>query len=278
MVVSRNLPLMSVCTSPTRLKNLSGDEEVAGTVRYCLVILVESGNCYWYCFHRVTSEGLCDCVTSWTCMYAWRWVSPSTEDTSKSMDTVIIPKTSSKSLRCLTCPSESFTSPWVDYIYDTTSRILITSTCFTTATTVIMCSGSFPDHVFWTWQMSESLPRVVLGVRKTTTSDEEFKIIVFSPSFVLHYINEVLWLVSLGHLKYVHTGVYHSWFHTCGGLTHTLSTPGLTKLDVSLKDFIPTSSESVLPLLPLSPSGPLPYSFFHYSSPLLQWVVRKTKK
>ena len=31
MVVSRSLPHKSVCTSPTRLKNLSGDAEVAGT-------------------------------------------------------------------------------------------------------------------------------------------------------------------------------------------------------------------------------------------------------
>ena len=58
--------------------------------------------------------------------------------------------------------------------------------------------------------MSERLPGVVLGVRKATPFDEEFKIIVFSPSFVLHHINEVLRLVSLGHLKYVHTSVYHS--------------------------------------------------------------------
>jgi hypothetical protein len=43
-----------------------------------------------------------------------------------------------------------------------------------------------------------------LGVRKTTPPDEEFKIIVFSSSFVLHYINEVLfthypekWIVSV---------------------------------------------------------------------------------
>jgi hypothetical protein len=35
MVVSRSLPHKSVCTSPTRLKNLSGDTEVSGTVRYC---------------------------------------------------------------------------------------------------------------------------------------------------------------------------------------------------------------------------------------------------
>jgi hypothetical protein len=38
LVVSRRLTHKSVCTSPTRLKNLSGDTEVAGTTRYCLVI------------------------------------------------------------------------------------------------------------------------------------------------------------------------------------------------------------------------------------------------
>ncbi len=86
------------------------------------------------------------------------------------------------------------------------------------------------QNVFWTWQMIEKLPRVVLGVRKTTTPDEELKIIVFSPAFVLHYINEVLRLVSLGHLKYVHTGAYHSWLRTCGALTHTLSTRGRRRL------------------------------------------------
>ena len=64
-------------------------------------------------------------------------------------------------------------------------------------------------------------------VRHKTPHDEEFKIIVFSPSFVLHYINEVLWLVSLGRLKYVHTAPYRSRFRTCGVPTHTLSTRGL---------------------------------------------------
>jgi hypothetical protein len=33
--------------------------------------------------------------------------------------------------------------------------------------------------------MNERLPRVVLGVRKVTSPDEEFKIVVFGPSFVL---------------------------------------------------------------------------------------------
>ena len=70
------------------------------------------------------------------------------------------------------------------------------------------------------------------GVRKTTSPDEEFKIIVFSPSFVLHYINEVLRLVFPGRLKDVripvcHIDAYHS---TCGLLTHTLSTHGLRLL------------------------------------------------
>jgi hypothetical protein len=50
----------------------------------------------------------------------------------------------------------------------------------------------------------------MLGVRKATPPDEELKIIVFIPSFVLHLINAVLRLVPLGRLKYVHTGVYRS--------------------------------------------------------------------
>ena len=58
--------------------------------------------------------------------------------------------------------------------------------------------------------MNDRIPRIVLGVRKATTPDEEFKIIVFSPSFVLHYINEELRLVSIERLIHVHTGVYHS--------------------------------------------------------------------
>ena len=44
MVVSRRSPQKSVCTSPTRLKNLLGDTEVSGTVRYCLVIRDKSRN------------------------------------------------------------------------------------------------------------------------------------------------------------------------------------------------------------------------------------------
>ena len=58
--------------------------------------------------------------------------------------------------------------------------------------------------------MMKRLPRVVLGVRKSTSTDEELKIIPFSPSFVLHLINEVLWFVALGRLEYVHTGAYGS--------------------------------------------------------------------
>ncbi len=53
MVVSRSLTRKSVCTSPTRLKNLSGDAEVAGTVRYCLAIRAKSGNSCWCCFHQI---------------------------------------------------------------------------------------------------------------------------------------------------------------------------------------------------------------------------------
>jgi hypothetical protein len=42
MVVSRRLPHKSVGTSPTRLKNLSGDSEVAD-VRYCQALSSHSG-------------------------------------------------------------------------------------------------------------------------------------------------------------------------------------------------------------------------------------------
>jgi hypothetical protein len=35
----------------------------------------------------------------------------------------------------------------------------------------------FPDHVFWTWQMSERLPRVILGVRKVTSPDRNSRLL-----------------------------------------------------------------------------------------------------
>jgi len=57
MVVSRSLPHKSVCTSPRRLKNLSGNTEVSGTVRYCLDIRVKLGNSCWWCFQHI--RGLC---------------------------------------------------------------------------------------------------------------------------------------------------------------------------------------------------------------------------
>jgi hypothetical protein len=41
MVVSRRLHHKSVCTSPTRLKNLSGDVEVSGTVSGTVMTLVQ---------------------------------------------------------------------------------------------------------------------------------------------------------------------------------------------------------------------------------------------
>ena len=53
MVVCKRFPRKSVCTSPIRLKNLSGDVEVTGTVRYCLTIRTKSGNSYWCCFHHI---------------------------------------------------------------------------------------------------------------------------------------------------------------------------------------------------------------------------------
>jgi hypothetical protein len=67
MVVSRSLLYKSVYTSPTRLKNLSGDSEVGGTVRYCLTIRTNSGNSCGYCFHHI--RGSVSLVTCWTSMY-----------------------------------------------------------------------------------------------------------------------------------------------------------------------------------------------------------------
>ena len=80
--------------------------------------------------------------------------------------------------------------------------------------------------------MTERLPRVVLGVRKATPPDEEFKIIVFGPSFVLHYINEVL-RVSLLDASNMFT------------LVRIVVDFTPADVDVSLKDFPPASSETV---------------------------------
>ena len=70
---------------------------------------------------------------------------------------------------------------------------------------------------------------------KATPPDEEFKIIVFSPSFVLHYINEVLSLVFPGLLKDVRIDVSHI---TCGLLTHTLSTHGRRRVTQFVFSFL----------------------------------------
>ena len=87
--------------------------------------------------------------------------------------------------------------------------------------------------------MTERLPRVVLGVRKATPPDEELKIIVFSPSFVLHLINDVLWLVPLGHLKYVHNARITADFAPVElSPTHCPH----TDVDVSLNSFFHSSS------------------------------------
>ena len=82
------------------------------------------------------------------------------------------------------------------------------------------------------------------GVRKATTNDEEFKIIVLSPSFVLHYINEVLRLVFPGRLK----DVAYPWHSTCGILTHTLSTLGLRLLTQRFPRFSFTTIRGIMDL------------------------------
>ena len=113
-----------------------------------------------------------------------------------------------------------------------------------------------------------------LGVRKDTSPDEELKIIVFSPSIVLHYINEVLLLVSLGHLKYVHTGVYRSLLLTRGDLTHTVSTHGRRRLTQRFPTRIIRGSPAPFAFATFSR-----LRFFHSSSSEgWNFFFRKTKK
>jgi hypothetical protein len=52
-VLSRRLPHKSLFMSPTLLKSLSGDAEVAGTARCCLAIRSRRGNSYTFCFHHM---------------------------------------------------------------------------------------------------------------------------------------------------------------------------------------------------------------------------------
>ena len=98
---------------------------------------------------------------------------------------------------------------------------------------------------------------------KSTPPDEELKIIVFSPSFVLHYINEVLLFVPLGRLKHVHTGAYRITVDFTPVTFSPTHCPHVD-VDVSLKDFPPVSSEAVLPLLPFPPSPLFVFSFLFF--------------
>ncbi len=52
-VMSRRLTRKSLFTSPTLLKSLSGDTEVAESVRCCLVIRTNRGNSYTCSFHHI---------------------------------------------------------------------------------------------------------------------------------------------------------------------------------------------------------------------------------
>jgi hypothetical protein len=64
---------------------------------------------------------------------------------------------------------------------------------------------------------------------------------------------------------HVHTGPYHSRFHTCGPLTHTLSTYGLRRLSQRFPTSIIRDSPAPF-LLSLTPS---PVFVFHHSYPFL---------
>jgi hypothetical protein len=46
-------PRKSLFTSPTLLKSLSGDTELAGIIKYCMVMRVKRGNSCWCCFHHI---------------------------------------------------------------------------------------------------------------------------------------------------------------------------------------------------------------------------------
>jgi hypothetical protein len=59
-VLSRSLPHKSLFTRPTLLKSLSGDSEVAGTVRCYLTIRVRRGNSCTCCFHHIRGNS-CTC-------------------------------------------------------------------------------------------------------------------------------------------------------------------------------------------------------------------------
>ena len=53
----------------------------------------------------------------------------------------------------------------------------------------------FDNHVFWTWKISDRLPRIIFDIRKVTSPDQELNTILRHPS-VLYYIKEVF-LVSV---------------------------------------------------------------------------------
>ena len=108
-------------------------------------------------------------------------------------------------------------------------------------------TSSFQDK--WKYLLSQNESIFMRGsswLRKVASPDEEFKIIVFSP-FVLHYINEVLRLVSLWRLKYVGTAPYR----TRQGGNRSTHYPGKWFVSVRVR-----TEDPVQPLLYLSISKP----------------------
>ncbi len=82
---------------------------------------VERGNSCWCCFHHM--RGSVSLATCCTRMYAFKLVSPLTEDGSTCIDVVLTPKRSSKTLGLGTCPSTWLTSPWVGSILKLSNSI-----------------------------------------------------------------------------------------------------------------------------------------------------------
>jgi hypothetical protein len=201
MVVSKRLPCKSTCTSPTRLKNLSGHAEVTGTDRYCLTIRVKSGNSCWCFFHHI--RGFVSLGTCWTCMYDWRWTSPSGFDRGH--------------VEIHGCGTHTQEFVQIDTTIACT-RLVVGCLSLPSVSQQLRQSSCVLDHSRIRHPRSNS--RLLFLVHRLffTTSTKYYGL--------CRSIEDCL---SLS-LKYIHTGEYQSWFRTCGVLTHTLSTRGLTRL------------------------------------------------
>ncbi len=134
------------------------------------------------------------------------------------MDVVLIPKGSSNLLRYLTCPSESFTSPWVGCTKKLFKSIVFPgrmrrSTCCH-RTRVFLCVGPTDS----TQDRISSCPRSNLWPTYPSCSPWCFDVQIGH--------KHVLMTREILYSRFQCPTKYHSWLRTCGTLTHTLSTRG----------------------------------------------------